>query len=457
MSGVRRCVAALALALATGWGGAVRAETRRVPTLEHPTIQACIDSAVDGDECVVAPGTYNETIDLLGKAITVRSSAGSHVTIIDGTGFNDSVVKCITHEGPDTVLDGFTITGGTRGRLCFLKPLLTCGGGMLNLSDATVVRCTFTGNGAALGGGMYNGGSDSSVIGCRFLRNAAGTGGGVCNQYSNAKLTNCEFSGNIAFHGGGIANTWGSDSAVINSTFTGNRANEYGGGIYNYASLLTVTNCTLSRNESDVGGAMFNTEGAVLWLSGCILWRNNFGELANFSPYTSATIVYSAYSNIYGGLPSGTIDDGGNIDADPMFMRSPGDGGDGWGDDIYTRDVDEGANDDFGDLRLLVGSVAINAGDPDYTPAGASAAALDGKPRVLCGRVDMGAYEHGMAGDANCDELLDLTDYHTWPKCMTGPASETPLAPACYAFDVAPDGLLDLSDFGTFARLLAQP
>jgi len=76
-----------------------------------PSIQAAIDAAADGDEVVVAPCTYFESIDFLGKAITLRSSDGAQVTTIDGTG-SVHVVRCISGEGPETVLDGFTITGG---------------------------------------------------------------------------------------------------------------------------------------------------------------------------------------------------------------------------------------------------------------------------------------------------------------------------------------------------------
>ena len=51
------------------------------------SIQTAIDAAVSGvDEVEVAPGTYFETINFLGKAITVRSSDGFSSTTIDGQG-----------------------------------------------------------------------------------------------------------------------------------------------------------------------------------------------------------------------------------------------------------------------------------------------------------------------------------------------------------------------------------
>ena len=56
--------------------GALQAAVINVPG-DQPTIQAGINAANDFDEVVVAPNTYNEIIDFLGKSITVRSSGGA--------------------------------------------------------------------------------------------------------------------------------------------------------------------------------------------------------------------------------------------------------------------------------------------------------------------------------------------------------------------------------------------
>ena len=114
-------------------------------------IQDCIVAAMDGDECVVAPGTYFENINLLGKAVMLRSTNGPEVTTIDA---NDSgtVVKCTSDEGADTVLDGFTITHGNA---------VSGGGGMLNINNSpTVTNCTFSENIAVTGGATH---SSSSI------------------------------------------------------------------------------------------------------------------------------------------------------------------------------------------------------------------------------------------------------------------------------------------------------
>ena len=123
---------AAASLVSIGLPGVSAAATLNVPE-DFATIQACIDAAVSGvDECAVASGTYHETINFLGKAITVRSSGGADVTTIDATGLGGSVVTCASGEGPNTVLDGFTITGGTGTDV--YDDGYTLGGGMYNYS-----------------------------------------------------------------------------------------------------------------------------------------------------------------------------------------------------------------------------------------------------------------------------------------------------------------------------------
>ncbi len=92
-----------------GLSGQAVAGIINVPS-DQSTIQAGIDAAVNGDEVIVAPGTYFETIHFLGKAITLRSSDGPAVTIIDATGLSIRVVTISNSQNP--VLDGFTVTGG---------------------------------------------------------------------------------------------------------------------------------------------------------------------------------------------------------------------------------------------------------------------------------------------------------------------------------------------------------
>ena len=75
---------------------------------------------------------------------------------------------------------------------------------------------------------------------------------------------------------------------------------------------------------------------------------------------------------------------------DPQFVRDPSDGGDGWGDDPATDEIDESANDDYGDLRLTAESLAIDLGNAGIVGVFTD---LDGNPRVFGTSVDAGAYE----------------------------------------------------------------
>ncbi len=99
--------------------GSATADIIHVPK-DYPTIQGAINVASKGDEIIVAPGTYNEQINFLGQAITLRGAEGPGSTIIDALG-DGTVVTYASGEGRDTMLTGFTITGGggVRAIHCF--------------------------------------------------------------------------------------------------------------------------------------------------------------------------------------------------------------------------------------------------------------------------------------------------------------------------------------------------
>ena len=136
-------------------------------------------------------------------------------------------------------------------------------------------------------------------------------------------------------------------------------------------------------------------------------------------------------SVIDGLAPGGLYDSAQNVQNladDPLFVRLPDDGGDGWG---------VGDNDDFGDLHLTAGSPAIDSG---HTAAPSVPIDLDGNPRFandpdtpntgfpLMGvTIDRGAYEFGSgavtcSSDLNLDGNVDLIDYAIFENDFTGPA-----------------------------------
>jgi len=88
---------------------------------DSATIQAAIDGSVNGDTVMVAPGTYsgdgNRNLSTGGRAITVTSSEGPLVTIIDG----GTIERGFDIEGKEdstTVLEGFTIMNVYTGVYC---------------------------------------------------------------------------------------------------------------------------------------------------------------------------------------------------------------------------------------------------------------------------------------------------------------------------------------------------
>src|SRR5262245_13327611 len=107
--------------------------------IDQSTIQSAITAATNGDTILVAPGTYSEAVDFLGKSLTLQSTGGSTVTTINAASFNTSAVKISDTFGAGPVnLIGFTITGG-KGTLVGSNPNTSRRGGGVYITGGTVL------------------------------------------------------------------------------------------------------------------------------------------------------------------------------------------------------------------------------------------------------------------------------------------------------------------------------
>jgi parallel beta-helix repeat protein len=301
------------------------------------------------------PNTYETT---LSGDIGVAGNKDNSYHIVIGSGTN-----------PSAILDGFTVTAGNaNGSSSRVR-----GAGMYNSPGSpTITNCTFSGNSANSGGGMENISSSPTITNCTFSGNSTLAGGGMYN-YSSSRptLTNCTFSGNSAYYGGGGMYNSSSSPTLTNCTFIGNNTSRDGGGMYNFSRSPTITNCTFTGNSaSDYGGGMYNSFSNPT-LANCILWGNT--ATSGLQIYNSSSTPTVSFSNVQDGW-AGT----GNIDADPCFV--------------------DDANKDY---HLKPDSPCINTGDPNYIPE-PNETDLDGLPRIIGGRIDMGAYEfnHQPVADA---------------------------------------------------------
>src|SRR5207249_688569 len=150
-----------------------RAATINVPA-SQPTIQAAINAASNGDTVLVAPGTYRENINFMGKAITVTSSGGPSVTTIDG-GAAGSVVMFRTNEGRNSVLSRFTVTNGSANGV----PSWDGGGIYISYASPTVSGNVITQNGPC-GGGIAAYSSSALIQGNTITNNGEHGQGGGC-------------------------------------------------------------------------------------------------------------------------------------------------------------------------------------------------------------------------------------------------------------------------------------
>lgn len=220
----------------------ILAATLEVPS-QYSSIQSAIDTSQDGDTVNVAAGTYNEVIDYKDKAITV-SGADKNTTIIDGTGFDKSVVTIVwsnpvwnpedwswpTGAAPNQVLENFTIQGGNyQGfgagiRILNSSPILRhiivkdnvayqgqygspgWGGGIAVMGSANTVieDCEISRNQASRGGGIYVDSSDPTVTTCKFFQNNANLGSAITSNGAIGNYNGVVVENNNANYGSAI-------------------------------------------------------------------------------------------------------------------------------------------------------------------------------------------------------------------------------------------------------------
>lgn len=287
-------------------------------------------------------------------------------------------------------------------------------------SDGTIASATL--DGLTISGGNADDTGDATY------------GAGLFNDGGSPTISACWFRSNTATYGGAVFSLGAGDVTLLNCAFGGNAA-DFGGAVFVDEGGLTMANCTLSGNSAAFGaGGLFKASTAQVTVNSCIFWENSDGGGADESGQIgSAGGTLAVHYTCLQGL-TGALGGLGNIGADPRLVAPLGaDGLPGTADD---------------DLHVAPDSPAINAGDPSYHPA-PEVTDLDGNPRLLCARVDMGAYETGGPGDQDCDADVDLDDLAAWADCMTGPDAGT-VSSSCAAFDFEPDDDVDLSDFGAF-------
>jgi len=280
-------------------------------------------------------------------------------------------------EGSDTVIAGFTITGGYQH------------GMLISNSSPTVIDCVFLRNG-------FDYISHPNAI--------------KIEHNSHPNILNCVFAGNgftdgYAASGGAIYSGSGCNPSITNCLFVGNKAN-YGGAISLANSSPIITNCVMIANSATLeGGAIYTHNNCEPIISNTILWTNTAPTGEQIFNYNSTPII--SYSDIQGCGGSGPLwdvmmgqDGGGNIDIDPLITSYPDPGPDSvWG----TED------DDYGDLHLLDGSPCVNMGDSDAVPVGV-VTDFEGDDRIRQCRVDIGADESPYFIDCNENGEADACD-----------------------------------------------
>jgi len=401
---LRRCSVkyGLACALTLLIASSSFASTILVPQ-DQPTIQAAINAANPGDTVLVAPGFYPENIDFLGKAITLTSSDGPESTVIDG-GQLAPVAVFQSGETTKSILSGFTLQDGmgtfefsySGGGIFIANSSPTVrqnivqqnnagsGGGIaVQFGSPILAQNTIVGNNAQFGGGIYIlGDSSAKVRGNIVIGNYGSSAGGGIGLFGagDVLVENNIFHANSSdTEGGGLWMVNEADEAIVDNLFAADTAPS-GSEIYSLvpssAKGYRMVNNTIVADDSSADAAViadgFN-QNAIIANNAIFTSSHQTALLCNpiyqdGPPLVGFNDAYSSTGLAYDGSCAGYSGTRGNIASNPQFVGPLN-----------------------GNFRLSATSPAINAGhnSPSLPPKD-----LAGRPRVVGGTVDMGAYEY---------------------------------------------------------------
>ncbi|MEM8758351.1 MAG: right-handed parallel beta-helix repeat-containing protein [Planctomycetota bacterium] len=310
------------------------------------------------------------------------------------------------------------------------------------------------------------------------------SGGAICVEaYADTPVTikRCKFIGNTAKNAGAII-TFGVRLAIRDSTFINNRATAQRDQIQDVWFIQRRRPC---REFMLVGSSFINVTNqpgvAVSSISyGAPVVANNL-FLGGPAPIDVARwvagrwttwFVNNAIAPVHPGLVPCDPDDAGGVTRpicatnvvteqieDLRLVRLPSDGGDGWGDDPATPDIDESANDDLGDLRPAAGSILIDAGDAlaagEFDRDGPDVDRF--KPEPVLGRTDAAGNPRFVDDPATPDRFdrgrfaaIDVGPFEYQPTERSVSRHNTS-SDDCVA-DLNRDGSLDGSDFDLWTR-----